>query len=1010
MPLFIPLHTYSSYSFLSSGLTIDRLISACKNNQYSAVGLSDLHVLFGLPEFTSLAKRYHLDPIIGMDIQHLGFLWTVFAKDEIGYRWLVSASSAINHQQPIPSFSTLGDHGIVVISPHLSPAFDVTSSTLSRELASITSGVKTCLIGLPLHHQASNKSIEEYRQFASTYGYESLAFPLILYTKPSDAIIVEILGAISRGDTLTIKEKNGVNAFPTQEELSKSYTEEEIVKTQWLASQCNVQFQQKRGELIQFDPEQSGVDLLREWAIEGLQQRPIDFSNLDYLQRLDDELTMIEQLGFSDYFLIVSDFVRYAKSNHIPVGPGRGSAPGSLVAYALGITDIDPLPHQLLFERFLNPSRKTMPDIDIDIADVDREKIVSYLRQKYGSNRVSNIITFQTIQAKQAIRDIGRVYQFSQTSVDLISKILSETKADLKTTYKQSKAMRTLFESDSECAEIIRLAHKIEGFVRQSGMHPAGVILNNSSLQETIPTLFNGQFLVSQYDMTSLEAQGFLKIDILGLRNLTFIQQTLNALKLDQIDVDLSTIHFEDPLVYQTLQKGLTMGIFQLESQGMNRAIQLIQPSCFNDIVSLLALYRPGPMDNIDSYAKRKKGSEPITTLDPQLNPILAPTYGIIVYQEQIMQIAQVMAGFSLAKADDFRRAIAKKDNEQMSQLKADFIRGAVSQGYKEDHASSVYNHINKFADYGFNKSHSVAYAVISYQMLYLKTHYPQAFFATLLNQNSISQDEKLSHYLEEIRSLKIPILSPSLSHPTSRFTLQNSSLVAPLSLIKGIHKDLALVIEKEWNQKPFDDFFDFVTRLYGHKLTATQCLALIDAGACDDFHPSRASLRASIPNAMKNAAISSTFLDESLGLLPDTPLPKMSYVIAEDSPLENIERELEVLANFLSQSVLDRFTPPVDFPPLQTIQTIIQQHSSNSIATGGIIKQRRIVQTKSGQTMAFVTLYDETGSLEAIIFPRLFEQVSASLERGRIVMITGKKDAEKANTLLVDQLKDVQS
>lgn len=1008
--MFIPLHTYSSYSFLSSGLTIDRLISACKTNQYPAVGLSDLHVLFGIPEFYTLAKRHHLDPLLGLDVQHDGFLFTIFAKDEIGYRWLVHASSAIQHQQPLPSFASLGDHGIVVLSPHLSSSFDLQSADLSRRLATLTQGLKTCLIGLPLLSQTNQKNLDEFRAFASTYGYDTIAFPLILYAKPADAIIVEILGAISRGDTLTLKEKSGNNGFPTSEALNQSYTEEEIIKTQWLASQCDVDFQQKRGELIRFDAQQSGEMILREWAIEGLQQRPIDFANLDYLRRLDDELTMIEQLGFSDYFLIVADFVRFAKTHHIPVGPGRGSAPGSLVAYALGITDIDPLPHHLLFERFLNPSRKTMPDIDIDIADVDREKVVDYLRQKYGSDRVCNIITFQTIQAKQAIRDIGRVYQFSQTSIDLVSKILSESKSDLKTTYKKSSAMRSLFESDPECADLIRLAHKIEGFVRQSGMHPAGVILNNSPLQAVIPTLFNGQFLVSQYDMTSLESQGFLKIDILGLRNLTFIQQTLQALALDQIEVDLSTIPYEDPRVYETLQKGLTMGIFQLESQGMNRAIQLIQPSCFNDIVSLLALYRPGPMDNIASYAKRKKGIEPITTLDPQLNPILAPTYGIIVYQEQIMQIAQVMAGFSLAKADDFRRAVAKKDGDQMAQLKADFIRGAISQGYKEDHATSVYNHINKFADYGFNKSHSVAYAVLSYQMLYLKTHYPHAFFATLLNQNSISQDEKLSQYLDEIRSLKIPIQSPSLAHPTSRFTLKKGALVAPLSLIKGIHRDVAKAIEKEWTLRPFEDFFDFVTRLYGHKISAAQCLALIDAGACDTFHASRASLRASIPNAMKNATIASTFLDDSLGLLPDAPLPKMSYVIAEDSPLENIERELEVLENFLSQSVLARFTPPQDFPPLQTIRMVIHQSGSSLLATGGIIKQRRIVQTKSGQTMAFVTLYDETGSLEAIVFPRLFETVSASLERGRIVMVTGRKDAEKPNTLLIDQLKDVQS
>ncbi len=1006
--MFVPLHVYSSYSFLSSGFTIDRLISACKNGSYQSVGLTDRGVLFGFPEFVQLATKYHINPILGIDVTIDGFLLTVFAKDEAGYRWLVDASSRIQQNHPLPSFTALANHGIIVLSPHLSPSFQLDDElALSRKLVQLTGSMSECYIGLPLPSQVPSGHINVYREFAKRYTYPVVAFPHILYPKPGDAIVLEILSAINRGETITVKEKQGVNAMPTPEDL-RHFTDEEIEHTTLIASQCNVEFNQKRGELIRFDTTQSSEDLLREKTIEGLQLRPIDFTNLAYLNRLNDELETIAQLGFSDYFLIVSDFVQFAKREKIPVGPGRGSAPGSLVAYALGITDIDPIHHNLLFERFLNPSRKTMPDIDIDIADTERERVVDYLRQTYGSERVANIITFQTIQAKQAIRDIGRVYGFSQTSIELISKTLSDQKEDLRGAYRHHKPFQQLFETDPECAEIIKLAHKIEGFVRQSGMHPAGVILNQTPLQESVPVLHNGQLTVSQYDMNALEAQGYLKIDILGLRNLTIINQTLQALKIEGIHVDLSSISLEDSRVYDILRQGLTMGIFQLESQGMNRAIQLIQPNTFNDLASLLALYRPGPMDNIATYAKRKKGQEPIPSLDPLLNPILSPTYGIIVYQEQIMQIAEKMAGFSLSKADDFRRAISKKDAIKMQELKATFLRGSVSQGYKEDHALSVFNHIVKFADYGFNKSHSVAYAVISYQMLYLKTYYPHAFYAALLNQTSGSSDSKLSQYLEEIRTLKFPIKPPSLLYPTSRFMIYKGTLIAPLTLIKGMSRDLVKTIEKEFHRLPFVDLFDFVTRLYNHKLTAQMCLNLIDAGAMDGFNRTRASLRATIPNAMKNASVASTFIDEALGLLPPDSLPKMPYIDADDHPLENIERELDVLENFLSQSVIQRFPAPADFPPLQSITLVTQTSSSSILATGGIIKQRRIIQTKTGQTMAFMTLYDETGSLECIIFPRLYEMISGLLERGRIVAVTGKKDAEKQNTLLVDQLKEL--
>jgi DNA polymerase-3 subunit alpha len=405
--------------------------------------------------------------------------------------------------------------------------------------------------------------------------------------------------------------------------------------------------------------------------------------------------------------------------------------------------------------------------------------------------------------------------------VELLSKSLADSKLDLRGNYKKNEAFQELFDQDSECAEIIKLAHKIEGFIRQSGVHPAGLIFNESPMHEVVPLVYAQGMTISQYEFGYLEAQGFLKIDILGLRNLTIIQQTLLALSKHHINLDLNAIDDNDPRVYQMLNLGLNMGIFQLESEGMKKAMLLIQPTQFSDIVSLIALYRPGPMENIPSYARRKQGIEPITIFDIQLNEILAPTYGIIIYQEQIMQIAQKMAGFSLSQADDFRRIISKKDSDAMKNLKENFLHGAVSQGFKSDHALSVFNHIVKFADYGFNKSHSVAYATITYHMAYLKTYYPLYFYQSLLKFTS-SNDTKFLAYFDELRQLKINILSPDITKPYRYFTIAGQSFVAPLTMIKGINDSLLQVIQKVLQSGPFVDFYDAVTRLYPYKITIT--------------------------------------------------------------------------------------------------------------------------------------------------------------------------------------------
>jgi DNA polymerase-3 subunit alpha len=646
-----------------------------------------------------------------------------------------------------------------------------------------------------------------------------------------------------------------------------------------------------------------------------------------------------------------------------------------------------------------------MPDIDVDIADLDRQKIVDYLIKKYGEDRVCHIMTYQTIQAKQAIRDIGRIYQFSSTSIELLSKSLTDSKLDLRANYKKNTNFQTLFDQDSECADIVKLAHKIEGFIRQSGVHPAGLIFNQGPIHEAVPLMYGQGMTVAQYEFGYLEAQGFLKIDILGLRNLSIIQQTLLSLSKQGIDLDLNTIQLEDPKVYKMLNLGLNMGIFQLESEGMKKAMLLIQPTQFNDIVSLIALYRPGPMDNIPSYARRKQGLEPMTVFDVQLNDILSPTYGIIIYQEQIMQIAQKMAGFSLSKADDFRRVISKKDSEAMKNLKESFLHGAVSKGFKSDHALSVFNHIVKFADYGFNKSHSVAYATITYQMAYLKTYYPLYFYQSLLKFTSPS-DAKFITYFDELRQLKINILSPDITKPYRHFTIVGQHFVAPLTMIKGVNDAMLQIIQKVLQSGPFVDFYDAVTRLYPYKISIAQITALIDAGAFLTLHPSRATLRASLPNAIKNAAIQATFIDESTGLIPPSDLPKMPMIFAIDNHQYNVEKELDAMGFIFSSSILGSNSAHLGLTPLLTIVDI--KDSTALASTGGLIQSIKQVKTKSGQAMAFLTLFDETGTIECVLFPKLFATISTPFNKGDIVVVSGHLDKGKKGTLLLEHIKVV--
>jgi DNA polymerase III subunit alpha len=1008
--MFVPLHIYSSYSFLQSGFPIERLTSALKEKKYTVAALTDNQVLFGIPEFFAKSSRQGIRAIAGLDVHYLGELLTLLAIDETGYLNLVHISSTLSSTAASEELLKQHQEGLImIVSTRQGTMVEKFVNNDSEAIVKLLHHLYTInnqfYVGIEVYNQDDNEFADFIREIGEKYNYSLVAFPFIKYHKHSDAIVLKITHAIAHDLTITEKEQSGPYYLYDQNQIESRYNENEIANTAEIAGLIDFKFDVKRGKLLRFDTKQNQTSTLclREMAITGLQTRAIDFTNISYLQRLDYELKIIDQMGYCDYFMIVSDFVNYAHKQNIPVGPGRGSAPGSLVSYALGITDIDPIKHHLLFERFLNPARQTMPDIDIDFADERREEIVEYLRNKYGNERIANIITFQTIQSKMALRDIGRIYGYSPRTIDLLSKSLPDSKIDLRIAYKRVPAFKKLISEDKECLEIVRLATRIIGLIRQSGMHAAGIVLNEQPISESLPVLKIADHYVTQYEMDYLENQGYLKIDILGLRNLTIIDHCLQLINDNHgIALKANDLPIEDSKAFEIIASGLTMGIFQLESEGMRRAIKEIVPTRFEDIVVLLAIFRPGPMDNIASYAARKAGKENYSLLDTELNDILSPTYGIIIYQEQIMQIAEKMAGFSLSEADLFRRAVSKKDASKLVELKESFVEGAIRKGYNNKHAVSVFNHIYKFAYYGFNRSHSVAYAMISCQMAYLKAHYPNEFYASILDTNISITDDKFTLYLNEINHLKIALIAPDINRSKDRFAIVDNKLIFPLTSIKGITNDLAKKIIYHRGTKPFSDFYNFVLRMYEEKLTNKQLENLIDAGAFDNLFKSRATLRKSIPAALMNASIHSE-QDNTVELVEKTKIPTARLIEAIDDPHENIAREMDVLGIVLSSS------------PFKHKKSLIKKYNpvaisksrllKGSVTIGGIIKTVKKITTKTGSPMAFIHIFDDTGEVGVTLFPRVFGEVAPLVEKHKLVVITGRYDDQKDKNLLADRI-----
>lgn len=1005
---FVPLHIYSGFSYLHSGLIAERIPALAHKLGYKAVGLSDEGTLSGYAPFTHSCMRLSLKPLYLMDAHLKEGTFSLFVKNEEGYRNLLALTFLASEGKL--SLEDLKKHsvGLEAIynadSPYLINLHkEKDDKGLALDLLSLFKGFEHVMIGLQ-YNPEEEEYIDWVRSFASSFSYDLVAFPKIVYFKESDAIVTSITRAINEKETLTEKNLDGDEYFLPDDIIDQYYKKEEIDLTEKLANETTFSFIEKRGSLIHYtNPDGvTSEEYLKKLAYQGLEERLPNYGE-EYHKRLDYELSVIFKMGYADYFLVVADYVNWAKTHGVSVGPGRGSGPASLVAYSLRISEPDPIKNGLLFERFLNPERLSMPDIDVDFSDLSRDRVASYLQDKYGKERVGHVLTTQTIGAKESLRDIARVYNYEDRVIELIISTIVNDKISLREDYKTSPQFKKLIDSDKYYLEIVSLASKIEGLPRQAGLHAAGVILNNEPLPLAMPTKDEeGVGYVGCLEKDYLEEQGFLKMDLLGLRNLSIIDDCLSLVyaktgkKLGYDDIP-----YDDKEAISLIKEGKTMGLFQLESAGMKRAIREVEPTTFEDVSALLALFRPGPMESIPSYARRKKGTEKVTYLDPDLEPILKGTYGIIVYQEQIMQITEKEAGFSLGEADLFRRAISHKDSAKLASYKSKFIDGCIEKGKNASLAEKLFELIYKFANYGFNKAHAVSYGMLTCQMAYLKKKFPLEFYCAILNSMSVG-DTKFKNTLTELKDLSISLSNPDINLSSRGYQINGDRIALPLSAIKNLQGSLIDgLIDERTERGPYSDLFDVARRGKHVGLNLTSLVRLIDAGALDSLNGNRASLRATAGAALNYAELLGG--DDGQQALLSLGIEKPAMVEAIDDKKEDLEAEYGALGMMVSGSPLSFYKAQIEQSKAIPLSDI--EDEKTSFLTVGLVKSARAIVTRKGKQMCFLDLYDEYAEASFILWSEEYAKYFSLLKDEAPVLVRARPDG-RGTGYIVDEVK----
>ena len=1024
---FTPLDVKSSYSLLKSPTRISDLVTTAKERGYKALALTDENVLYGAVEFYNAAKKAGIKPIFGLrlvvalnetDGTKLDLVF--LAKNQRGYQHLMDLSTLQQTRKDkkapltVAQISPLLNELFIIIPPQ-STVFSVLAQPTSilTELANLGDD-DSVLLGV--NSRLDDVQIDTLQQLSKQLSLPLVGTSPVDYLNANDLFASRVLQAIDAGVELkdpTIEaERRGQHYLHSKEQVIQDYKAKGLSaaaqKTVEVATLCNVELQFRAPVLPHFK-NQAGISsqqYLRSLCIQGLKKRRVAPGKTiqQYQERLAMELKIIHEMGFDDYLLIVWDVINFAHQQKITTDPGRGSAAGSLVAYALAITEVDPLQYDLLFERFLNPERAQMPDIDLDIPDNRRDEVLQYVHQKYGHQRVAQIITFGTLAAKQVVRDVSRVFNLPRYDMQrLIDALPHGLHVTLKDALNESQQLKNLLDDNPKFRLLIQVAQQLEGLPRHYSIHAAGIVLSEQPLHEVVP-LQDGSdgLLMTQFAKDTVEALGLLKMDFLGLKNLSIMDNTLQMIRQEDPAFDLQKINFNDPLTLQLFQRGKTEGIFQFESSGIRNVLVNLHPTNFEDIVAVNALYRPGPMENIPHFTARKAGKEKIAYPAPSLEKILGPTYGILVYQEQVMQLASVMAGFTLGEADLLRRAMSKKKKATMEDMRTKFIAGATEHGYSAQVAHQVFEYIDRFANYGFNHSHAVAYSMMAFEMAYLKVHYPAAFFTALMNAET--NIEKLKRHVGDAKQFGVKISGPRINISESSFLLHDGTVYFGFSAIKGVRRDfVAAILEERQENGKFTDLRNFITRIPERWQKQELIEPLIYSGAFDNMGYNRAEMIDALPKLISGIELFAGFANF------DDPTLQTAIDQRNEFPLlTRLTKENEYLGVYLS-----------GHPVTQYYQLGQQLHATkiadlypNSEATIIVLTNhvKTIYTKREHREMAFVNGTDETGAVDITVFPKQYQQFKEQLETNKILIVRGRVEYREGRglQLVANQLQDV--
>ena len=1068
---FTHLHLHTPFSLLDGFTRIDKVIEKAKSLGMDSIAITDHGVMFGVIDFYKQAKKNGIKPIIGCELYTSARSYKdketidrksghiiLLAKNNIGYQNIIKLVSIgfVDglYYKPRVDYELLEKYsqGVVCLSACL--AGDVQRYILAgdyekaKELALKLEniyGKGNFYLEMQDHGIVEQKKVNIYlRKLSKDTGIPLVVTNDVHYVDKQDHKAHEILLCIQTGKTLDDEQKMEFQTnefyFKSQDEMYELFEDDEeaLYNTQVIADMCNVEFDFNSYHLPNYNvPDNyTPFEYLKELCYKGVRKRYDEVKDF-IIQRLDFELDVINQMGFVEYFLIVYDFINFAKENGVRVGPGRGSAAGSIVSYVLRITDIDPIEYNLLFERFLNPQRISMPDIDIDFASDKRDMVIDYVKEKYGKDHVSQIITFGTFKARLAIRDCARVMGISYALADKIAKMIPDIlNINIDKALDINQELKKIYETDSEVKSLIDVAKSIEGIPRHASTHAAGVVISKNPVDYYVPLYIQDSNVVAQYTMTTLEELGLLKMDFLGLSTLTIIQKTLDNIKKNRnIEIDLDNIDYNDKNVYDLVSTGKTLGIFQIESSGMQKFMKELKPENLEDIIAGISLYRPGPMDSIPSYIKNKENPNLINYMHEKLEPILCVTRGILVYQEQVMQIVRELAGYSYGKADIVRRAMSKKKMDVMEKERVNFvygnedenITGCVKSGIDEKIANKIFDDMIDFAKYAFNKSHAAAYTIVTYQTAYLKKYYTVEFMAALMSI-SIGNIPKVIEYKIDCEENGISVLPPSVNHSYSDFSIEDDKIRFPLSALKGVGFSVAnnISCDRDKNGK-YVSFEDLVERLDTKNMNKKVAEALIKSGSLDSIIVNRATAMSnfekvieSIQNTRKNNIQGQISFFDSNTI--NSYVTSVAPDIKEFSKDIILYMEKEILGFYISGHPLEKYKDIIKQKTnMSTIQIkeikednmSLSQIEKTKINIIGMISKVKITTTKKNDMMAFLTIEDLFSHIDVIVFPKIYHSLSAEIAEDKIVYITGRLSVEEddiENKIIAERIENIEN